>query len=70
MAIKEIWYKKEKIYGFLSGIQLHFANGFKTEMYETSLAKDEAHELKKVVLPDNTEISQIKIKYEEYPDRN
>ena len=39
-------------------------------MFETSLAKDENHELKKVILPEGFTITQIKIKYEEYPDRN
>ena len=39
-------------------------------MFETSLAKDENHEMKKVILPKDFTITQIKIKYEEYPDRN
>lgn len=39
-------------------------------MFETARAKDEKHELKKVVLPDDYKITSIKIKYEEFPDRN
>lgn len=57
IGIKEIWYRTEKIYGFLSGIQLHFTNGTKTEMFETSLAKEEDHKLKKVILPENVKIT-------------
>ena len=39
-------------------------------MFETQLAKDENHELKKVSLPENFKIISIKVKYEEFPDRN
>ena len=70
VLLKEIIYKTEKIYGFLSGIQLKFTNGFSTPMFETQLAKDDNHEMKKVPVDPTREIRRVKVRYEEFPDRN
>lgn len=37
--ICEVVFKKDPKYGFLSGIQLKFANGFETPMFQTENAK-------------------------------
>ena len=39
-------------------------------MFETSLAKEENHRLRKINLPEYTRITSVKVKYEEFPDRN
>ena len=39
-------------------------------MFETSLAKEENHQLRKVALPEDIRITSVKVKYEEFPDRN
>ena len=64
-------YKQDPTFGFLSGIQLKFSNGFTTDMYETKNAKDQPEKTAKV--PDmhkDKAITCIKVKYDEFPDRN
>jgi len=70
VKIKEIVYKTEKIYGFLSGIQLKFTNGFKTPMFETQLAKDDNHEEFTVQINPKRDVRFVKVRYEEFSDRN
>ena len=69
--ISEVVYKKDPTFGFLSGIQLIFSNGFETEMFQTENAKNQPEYREKV--PDqhkNREINCVKVKYDEFPDRN
>ena len=68
--MREIIYKTERSYGFLSGIKLKFTNGFETDMYQTQLAREEQHEEHAVAIDTSWTITQIKLKYEEFPDRN
>ena len=70
VKIREINYKTERVYGFLSGIQLKFTCGFETEMFETALAREEHHEEYSVAIDTSCTVTTIKVRYEEFPDRN
>ena len=68
IRLSKINYKREKLNGYLSGIQFHFTDGSSTPMFQTEDAKEALEE--SVELDPTAKVHQIRVWFDEYPDRN
>ena len=63
-----IVYKCDKVFGYLSGIKLILTNGYETPMFQAEGAKESPEN--RVEVDPNAEIRQIRVWFDEFPDRN